>query len=273
MTQGGEPVTASGLHPLGDALGVRWCRCANGEAIVRLVDAEVLDDPDAAFLALAVAADLAASSSARSVVASGARVATTSLMLMLSRSATPGGLQAAAWLDGTLEAKLRPPCGFSSWVSVTDSRGHCATGVVGGRLLESERPLAPLPWEPTYTGTRAPGRSPAPPGPVSAWLLDNAAAVAGRAHVTVSTLTRNRIGHLQGGATVAIADVVARSALPREDARLRTATWSYRAPVATAADYECSITFAHRSAHAWVHARESGRLCGVGTLEYDWREM
>lgn len=268
MMQHAENVRASGLHPLGDALGLRWGHCAGGKATVRLADAALLDDPDASLLKVSVAADIAASSSARTLVAEGARIATTSLMMSLPRPPANGEVTATAQLHQT---ELVPPCAFAACVMVADEHGLCASVLGAGRVIRLERPLPPLPWQEFGESNASRETVPAPAGHVAEWMLNGVQPVDGRATIRVCELTRNRVGHLQGGATIAVADAIARTLLARDDARLRTATWSFRAPI-QAAEYTSTVAYGRRSAHVWVQAHEKGRICGAGTLEYDWSD-
>ncbi len=121
---------ASGLHVLADALGVRWIAVGGGSCELRLSESPLLAETRESVLAISVAVDVCGSNAARSAVAVGARISTTSLSISLLREPEPGELWAEGSVEGLgEEGEHGGP--FASTVRVSDGAGHLAVGMTG----------------------------------------------------------------------------------------------------------------------------------------------
>ena len=241
---------APGFHFPGYFLGLEWPRVAERE-VVQTMDAgpHCLDANGSANPgAVGVMVDGALATAARLAIEPGARLATIHLKLQYTGRPATGALSAAAMLEGFYEGNAVRHA-ITRGVLTSDGEAVCYAG--GTFLLLPAPPgveLAPLPWQQAdapavepltlreLTGAergvvRAADRALAASDGEHAFIerffgiLPKAVAGGAACRVKIGPQIGNRVGHVQGGILLGLAQATASAAVPGHPAVSTVSAW------------------------------------------------
>lgn len=263
---------ASGFHFAGYFLGVEWPRIGARDIVQTMAIAEHCLNADGSVspAALGIAIDGALASAARLVTESGGRLATVNLSLQYTGHAACGVVSAEAALEG-----------FSEGASVSQALTRCVLSSGGravcyasGTFLPLPSPrgvtLAPLPWQQKTAARAAPLAIDALTERERAVVdaADSALARADSRHgfierfwgiapkttsrgascrVAISPQIGNRVGHVQGGILLGLAQATASAAVPCHPAVSTISAWYISPGQGEALSVRSKIVHAGRS--------------------------
>ncbi|HYH42916.1 MAG TPA: acyl-CoA thioesterase domain-containing protein [Burkholderiales bacterium] len=242
---------APGFHFPGYFLGLEWPRVAEREVVLTMeagthcLDANGSADP----AALGVLVDGALATAARLAIEPGARLATVHLKLQYTGHRATGALSAEAMLEGFYEGDA---VRHAITRGVLTTSGGEAVCYAGGTFLLLPAPpgvaLAPLPWQQAEAApvepltlreltaaergvVRAADRALAASDGAHAFIerffgvLPKAVTGGAACRVKIGPQIGNRVGHVQGGILLGLAQATASAAVPGHPAVSTVSAW------------------------------------------------